>query len=119
MKKSLLVLALMALIAASGTLAAQELDPNLDLIYTGPSYIAYLKFNINDELQAVFFSVKGDKWLEYEILSDDYAGEGKGWVYKIRDGMGNQFTIKRPSLDGNLSLNAATGKAITLTRKQY
>jgi hypothetical protein len=118
MKRFVILFLLIGLIAASNTLAAPEVDPNVDLVFTSPSFSALLKFDINDQLQAVYFSVKSDKWLEYEIIGNDYAGEGKGWVYKIQDGMGNHYTIIRPSLDGNITLSAGSGKPVTLTRKK-
>ncbi|TAL33238.1 MAG: hypothetical protein EPN93_14495 [Spirochaetes bacterium] len=118
MKKFLIVLTLIGLIATSGPLAALEMDPNLDMIYSGASFSALLKFDINDQLQAVYFSAKGDKWLEYEIIGNDYAGEGKGWVYKVQDGMGNQYTIKRPGLDSNITMSGGGGKPVTLVRKK-
>jgi hypothetical protein len=118
MKKFLIALMFIGLIAASSTVAAPEIDPNLDLVYTGASFSALLKFDINDQLQAVYFSVKGDKWLEYEIIGNDYAGEGKGWVYKVQDGMGAQYTIKRPGLDGTITVTSGGGKSVTLIKKK-
>jgi hypothetical protein len=117
MKNLFLVIALSGIMAGSTAVQAQEFNPDVDCMYTSAKFNALLKFDINDQLQNVYFST-GAKWLEYEIVEAQYLGDGKGWIYKFKDGMGNQYTIKRPSLDANVTLGDAAGKSSTLTRKK-
>jgi hypothetical protein len=119
MRKFVLTLALLGIFAAATKVSAQDdLNPMLDYLYTSPSFNALFRFNINDELQKVYFST-GNIWSEYEIVEDAYQGEGKGWIYKIKDGIGNIYVVKRASLEGNLTISPIKGKVVTLTRKKY
>jgi hypothetical protein len=117
MKRAAMVIVSILCMSFLANLAAQEFDPSLDKMYSG-SFHAALKFDINDELQGVYFSVKGAKWSEYEIIGNSYLGEGKGWVYKVTDAMGNQYTIKRPGLDSDITVSPVNGKTVTLKAKK-
>ncbi len=113
MKKIILMLAFLGILATTKVLA-QEYGPT-DYLYTSQTFNAYLKLNINDEVQAVFFAT-GDKWLEYDIIKVDYLGSDKGWLISIRDGLGNDYVIKKPTLEGNISVSPVKGKEVKLVR---
>ncbi len=116
MRKLILIIAFLGIFAETTKISAQEYGPT-DYLYTSATFNAYLKLNINDELQSIYFAT-GDKWLEYDIVNDTYLGEGKGWVYKIKDGLGNNYVVKKPTFEGNITISPIKGKVVTLVRKK-
>jgi hypothetical protein len=116
MRKLFLMIAFLSVISGSTMVSAQDYSPT-DYLYTSTTFSAFLKFDINDQLQAIYFAT-GEKWLEYDLVDASYIGEGKGWVYKIKDGMGNNYTVKRPTLEGNITVSPVKGKILTLVRKK-
>ncbi len=110
----ILMLAFISALTTVSKVSAQEYGPT-DFLYTSQTFNAYLKLNINDEIQAVYFAT-GDKWLEYDVISVDYLGQDKGWVINIRDGFGNDYVIKKPTLEGNISVSPIKGKEVKLVR---
>jgi hypothetical protein len=116
MRKFVLMFALLGVLAVTKA-SAQALDPATDYLYTCVSFNAYLKFDINDQLQNIYFST-GKVWSEYEIVDDNYI-EGKGWTYKIKDGLGNIYVVKRPTLEGDLTISPIKAKVVILKRKIY
>jgi hypothetical protein len=115
MRKLIVMIAFLGILSGVTSVSAQEYGPT-DYIYTSATMSAYLKFNINDELQNVYFAT-GEKWLEYDIVEDKYMGEGKGWVYTIKDGMGNIYKITRKGYESNITVSLVKGKVVTLVRK--
>jgi len=75
------------------------------------------KLNFNDDYTAllkVFFST-GEKWLEYEIIETIHKDSDARWIIKVKDGMGNIYTINKASeAFSDISVSSKKGESISL-----